>query len=173
MNRNTRGLRTTLAIVYTAWILYEAYMALRLGGEIRLARDYAALTIKLSYLIIALALLAGGRDPLKEIPIITPYPIIVLRLIGSWLSYSWYTLLAPLLATAEALIRLRRARTSSEGRLLTVAVAGNTLLALLMLPGLITNLYNPPARPDPATLAAVPTVIVYTLALAKSGRLTR
>lgn len=83
-----------LLALLLAWLGYEAFMAVLLR-ESMTGRDWVALSYKLGFLIVSMWGVYEGKPMVACI--VAPSYAGAVRAAGGWLSYTWFTVMAPLL----------------------------------------------------------------------------
>ncbi len=127
--------RLVMLAVASIWLVYEVVMAFMLRTRLG-AGDWVALGYKLAFLSLTLYLLYAGR--FRLVCAIAPAYAGAVRAAGGWLSYTWFTVMAPLLG---ALVCLMEAGRGGFPR----GVSANLGVVLFMLATLAGRVYQAPA----------------------------
>ena len=137
--------RLLLLALLLAWLGYEAFMAVLLR-ESMARRDWVALSYKLGYLIVSAWGVYKGK-PLVACVVAPSYAGAV-RAAGGWLSYTWFTVMAPLLGAlvcASCNNRAGALANAAFAAIMAITMAGRvytapTSLGLDMVAGLLLGI---------------------------------
>lgn len=122
-----------LLVVFPAWLVYEVVMAVILGSRFTL-NDWVALGYKLLFLSASLLLVYTGR--LRLVCSIAPAYAGAVRAAGGWLSYTWFTVFAPLLGSLACI---------NDGASTRRGVLANLVVSLFMAFTLVGRAYQAPS----------------------------
>ena len=147
-------LRLVMLAIVSVWLVYEVIMAFMLRARLGVG-DWVALGYKLVFLSLALYLLYTGR--FRLVCAIAPAYSGAVRAAGGWLSYTWFTVMAPLLG---ALVCLMEGHGGSQR-----GVATNLGVALFMLATLAGRVYQAPASVEADMVAGLLLGLAASLAV--------